>query len=331
MTQKKILIVEDEAIIAKNIERGLKNLGYGISAIVRSGEKAIEQAATPTPDLVLMDIQLDGAMNGIEAAKEIQRRHGIPVIYLTAFADEATLQQAKDAQPFGYLVKPFEIKELHSTIEMALYRHEMEHKLRESEERYRSFVQNFQGIAFRATLELVPTFFHGAVEQITGYTEQEFIAGQPTWEQVIHPEDLHTIAESARRIGVIPNYSTEREYRILRKDGEIRWIHEFIQTICDLHGQPAGVQGALYDITARKQAEEERERLIAELQTTLAQVRTLRGLLPICSSCKKIRDDRGYWTQVEVYVRDHSEAEFSHSVCPECTQKLYPDYFSAKK
>jgi len=85
------------------------------------------------------------------------------------------------------------------------------------------------------------------------------------------------------------------------------------------------------DITERKQAEEERERLIGELQEALAEVKTLSGLLPICASCKSIRDDQGYWQQIEAYIRDHSEAEFSHSVCPECAKKLYPEVFDKKK
>jgi len=84
------------------------------------------------------------------------------------------------------------------------------------------------------------------------------------------------------------------------------------------------------DITERKQAEEERERLIGELQEALAKVKTLSGLLPICASCKRIRDDQGYWQQIEAYIRDHSEAEFSHSVCPECAKKLYPEIFDKK-
>jgi PAS domain S-box-containing protein len=82
------------------------------------------------------------------------------------------------------------------------------------------------------------------------------------------------------------------------------------------------------DITERKRAEEERERLIGQLQEALAKVKTLSGLLPMCASCKRIRDDKGYWQQIEAYIRDHSEAEFSHSVCPECAKKLYPEVFN---
>jgi hypothetical protein len=91
-----------------------------------------------------------------------------------------------------------------------------------------------------------------------------------------------------------------------------------------------GVRHLGLRVKERREAAEAREKLIAELQEALANVRTLRGLVPICASCKKIRDDKGYWQQVEVYVRDHSEAEFSHGICPECTRKLYPDFANKK-
>jgi PAS domain S-box-containing protein len=131
-----------------------------------------------------------------------------------------------------------------------------EDALRESEERYRSFVENFQGIAYRGRMDFVPIFFHGAVEAITGYKEEEFLAGNPRWNQMIHPDDLSKIQESFQEIHSTPGYSAAREYRILRKDGKVQWVHEQIQNICDSSGKPIMVQGALYDITERKRAEE---------------------------------------------------------------------------
>ncbi len=95
----------------------------------------------------------------------------------------------------------------------------------------------------------------------------------------------------------------------------------------DEHGRVSGTVHITRDISDQKLAEAEREELIAELQSSLAQVRRLSGLLPICASCKKIRDDKGYWKQIESYIRDHSEAEFSHSICPDCVKKIYPDLF----
>jgi PAS domain S-box-containing protein len=128
--------------------------------------------------------------------------------------------------------------------------------LREGEERYRSFVQNFQGIAFRGRMDFTPIFFHGATEEITGYTEREFLDGKPRWDQTIHPEDLPAILnEDEERLHSIPHYSFEREYRIIRKDGAVRWVREVIQNVCDGSGKPAILQGTIYEITDRKRTE----------------------------------------------------------------------------
>jgi len=142
----------------------------------------------------------------------------------------------------------------------------MERALRESEERYRSFVENFQGIAFRGDLQFKPIFCHGAVEAITGYTEEDLVNGTPRWSALIHPEDFEAvIVPSSKDLVETPGHKTEREYRIVRKDGEMRWVREFIRNICDEHGRPAFVQGALYEITRHKELEEQREQLLTAI------------------------------------------------------------------
>ena len=103
------------------------------------------------------------------------------------------------------------------------------------------------------------------------------------------------------------------------------FIAEVSSSLFELGGEKV-IQGIIRDITPRKQFEIEREKLIKKLEKALSKVKTLSGLLPICSSCKKIRDDKGYWNQIDEYIRDHSEAEFSHGICPECAEKLYPDF-----
>jgi len=137
MKTQRLLIVEDEAIVAKNIEKALKNMGFVDQITASHGAEAVQLAAEKRPHLVLMDIRLPGDIDGIETAKRIRTLLDIPVVFLTAYADEETLQRAKITQPYGYLLKPFEEKELHRTIEMALHRHEIDKKLKESEERYR--------------------------------------------------------------------------------------------------------------------------------------------------------------------------------------------------
>ena len=129
----KIVVVEDESIVAKDIKKRLQNLGYTVSAVVSSGEEALQEAKE-NPDIYLMDIVLKGDMDGITAAERIRTEYSIPIIYVTAYADEKTLGRAKITEPYGYILKPFEDRELHTAIEMALYKHEMEKKVKESQQ-----------------------------------------------------------------------------------------------------------------------------------------------------------------------------------------------------
>lgn len=129
MHKRKILVVEDEMIVAEDIKRTLVKLGYSVSAVVNTGRMAIRKAKKDKPDLVLMDIVLDDGIDGIEAAEQIRAKSNIPIVFLTAYADRATLERAKITEPYGYIVKPFSDKELHSTIEIALRKNQMEKKI----------------------------------------------------------------------------------------------------------------------------------------------------------------------------------------------------------
>ncbi|MFX1569124.1 MAG: PAS domain S-box protein [Promethearchaeota archaeon] len=128
-------------------------------------------------------------------------------------------------------------------------------ELRKSEEKYHIFLANFQGIAFQGNLDFTPIFFHGNVQEITGYTEEDFITGNPRWDQIILEEDKNKIADSIKNIHDVPNTVIEREYRILTKDGKYKWLSEIIQNISDKNGIPYLVQGVINDITKRKEAE----------------------------------------------------------------------------
>ena len=190
----RILVVEDEAIVAADIQDRLEALGYVIAGWGTTGDEALDLARTTNPDLILMDIMLKGPMNGIQAAHLVRIELSLPVIFLTANSDEAVLEQAKISEPFAYLLKPFEERQLRTNIEMALYKSRMER---------------------------------------------------------------------------------------------------------------------------------ERDRLTKELQDAIATIKTLTGLLPICAWCKNVRDDSGYWMRVEQFVEQHSQATFSHSVCPDCAKRYF--------
>ena len=128
--QIKVLVVEDEILVAKSIEMSLKGWGYDVIGVASSGEKAIEIVSHTKPDLVLMDIKLKGPMNGVSTAQRIQAFFDIPVVYLTAHSDPETLKRALHSNPYGYVVKPFVEDELRQAIEQALDRHEMKQKMK---------------------------------------------------------------------------------------------------------------------------------------------------------------------------------------------------------
>lgn len=182
----RILVVEDESVVAKDLSLRLRDLGYDVTGMAHTGDEALKEVEETKPDLILMDIMLKGDIDGIETAALVKERFDIPVIYLTAYSDDETIERAKITGPFGYILKPFEERELRSNIEIALYKHKMDKELK-----------------------------------------------------------------AARR-----------------------------------------------------------------------EIRVLNGLLPICASCKKIRDDKGYWEQLETYIRQNSNAEFTHGFCPDCADQF---------
>ncbi|MBL0047169.1 MAG: response regulator [Bacteroidetes bacterium] len=142
MSKTNILIVEDESIVAKDIAQSLKKLGYHVIDTVNSGEAAVLVADEKKPDLVLMDIMLKGEMSGIDAANFIHEKNNIPVIFLTAYADESTLSKAKISEPYGYIIKPFKEIDLHSNIEMALYKHQKAIELKKERDFLFSLVES---------------------------------------------------------------------------------------------------------------------------------------------------------------------------------------------
>ena len=133
MTKSRILVVEDENIVALDLEKRLEKLGYDCVGIVATGESAVEKADELNPDLVLMDILLRGAKDGVEAGQEIRERFDIPIIFLTAYCDTATIERAKVSEPVGYILKPFEERALKTAIELGLHRHDSDRKLRKME------------------------------------------------------------------------------------------------------------------------------------------------------------------------------------------------------
>lgn len=169
-------------------------------------------------------------------------------------------------------------------------------------------------------------FFSKRWKEMLGFQEDEISNHLSEWDKRVHPDDRDAVYANlnAHLNGKVPYY--ENEHRVQCKDGSYIWILDRGKVMSWTEdGKPLRVVGTHSDITLRKEAELENQRLVKELRQALANVKVLRGLLPICASCKKIRDDKGYWNQIESYIRDHSEVDFSHGICPACVKKLYPD------
>ncbi|MCC0179742.1 response regulator [Waterburya agarophytonicola K14] len=192
-----ILIVEDESIVAQDLQGILEDLGYSAPEIADCGKLAIEKAARLNPSLILMDIRLIGAMDGIDAAEIIQGDYDIPVVYLTAHSDANTLTRAKHSCPYGYILKPFQEKELYTTIEIALYKHQMQKQLKQRANWLGAILESIGDGVITTDIENNITFINCTAENITGWSFTEAIGKKL-------PEVLRLIYEKDRQAVNIP-------------------------------------------------------------------------------------------------------------------------------
>jgi PAS domain S-box-containing protein len=258
MGEKTILIVEDDGIIAIDLKETLSRLGYAVLDPVATGDRAIAAATENRPDLVLMDVDLPGRLNATEASETIRANLDIPVVYLTGYSRDPLLQQAKVTAPYGYLVKPVPDRELVATIEIALYRHNLDRKLKESEERYRKITDTMIDYIFTVTVKnrkAVETLHSHACVAVTGYTVEEFSDDPNLWITMVHQEDREAVMRQAEDILNGRSFKAI-EHRIIRKDGKVRWVRNTPVPYHDRTGRLVSYDGIIQDITEKKQAEE---------------------------------------------------------------------------
>jgi PAS domain S-box-containing protein len=199
-------------------------------------------------------------------------------------------------------------------------RNRTEELLRESKEKYRCVVENVN-VGLLVVQDLKVVFGNDAISTYMDHTKEELI-NNPNPFEFIHPDDVGMVFE--RHIKRLNNEPVEDVYpfRVVTKDGRILWL-EITPIKIYWNGEPATLN-FLTDITERVHAEEEREKLIHKLEEALKELKTLRGILPLCSFCKKIRDDKGYWERVDVYIHKYLKTDISHGICPECAKKHTP-------
>jgi PAS domain S-box-containing protein/diguanylate cyclase (GGDEF)-like protein len=247
-----MLVVEDERIVSMDLQGRLRAMGYEVVGTAVSGEEAIDKAESLRPDMILMDIMLDGKLDGIQAADIIRSRYNIPIIYLTAYADSATLDRAKITEPFGYILKPFEERELHGHIEIALYKARMEKRLKDSEERYVLATLGANDGLWDWDLVRHQIYFSPRWKSMLGYSEDEIGKHPREWLSRLHPEDQARVKQQiAEHIkGKVSHF--ESEYRILCKDGAYRWALTRGLALVDAAGKAYRMAGSQTDITERK-------------------------------------------------------------------------------
>jgi len=256
MDKEKIFIAEDEKPIALDIAKSLEGLGYIVAGQADSGEVAIQEVEKLQPDLVLMEIRLKGQLGGIEAAKHIHTNLDIPVVFISAHADTVTLNTALLAQAYGFLVRPFEALDLKSTITMAIYKHSMERKLRESEERYALAVRAANDGIWDWNLKTNKIYYSTRWKKMLGYKENEIGTDPDDWFNLVHPDDQKLIQTNlvSHLQGLTPHFQCE--YRIQHSNGTYLWVLSRGLAVQDTKGTAHRMAGSQSDITARKLAEE---------------------------------------------------------------------------
>lgn len=249
-----LMIVEDERVVAFDLKNQLQALGYRVGAMVGEGEKAVEIAAEAAPDLILMDIHLDGGMDGVQAATEIQERHRIPVIYLTAFAEDDTLSRALASKPFGYLVKPWDIRELHASIQMAIARREVEISVEKSELRLKMAME----AASLGVFEWLPETnrLHGDGHLSALFGSRPVPLDEP-WDiflNRIHGEDRTRVIETLNET-LASSHAQYIEFRTEKNNGGPHYLEAYVKTSSTMQAG-CRVVGVLRDVTERHQTED---------------------------------------------------------------------------
>ena len=284
MAETQILVVEDDSASARLIEMTLKSLGYAVPAVISSGEEAIKKAGEMHPDLVLMDIRLKGDMDGVQAAEEIYARFNIPVVYLTAYAENDILQRAKITEPYGYILKPFQKRELHTTIDIALYKHKMDSKLKEREQALEKRTAELKTnneqlqreITERKRIEkALQDNVANLRRVITANADSMLIVDKRGIVRFVNPATESLFSRKAkdllgRQVGFPAVAGETTEIDILQKGGRTA-VAEMRVVKTEWVGKSVYL-ASLRDITERKRAEKAQERLSQQLQAQVSEL-----------------------------------------------------------
>jgi PAS domain S-box-containing protein len=263
MNPARILIVEDETIVALDVKNRLIEMGYEVAGLADRGDLALDLVSSTHCDLVLMDIRIKGDMDGIAVAEEIRKRWAIPVIYLTAFSEESTLQRAKVTEPYGYIIKPFEDREIQSAIEMALYKHQAEKRLRESERRFATTLTSIGDGVIATDAAGRVTFMNPVAQRLTGWSLEEY-GGRPLAEifRIVNELTRETVEDPVAKVLRMGNSVGLANHTLLiARDGREIPIDDCAAPIFDDNGAVSGTVLVFQDVSERRRREAELRRI----------------------------------------------------------------------
>jgi PAS domain S-box-containing protein len=327
----RVLIVEDSQDDALLIVRELRRSGWELSFERVETAAAMTAALEVQPwDLIISDYSLPQFGGPAALALTKQKGLDIPFISVSGAIGEDIAVEMMKAGAHDYVMKN-NLARLAVAVSRELRAAE-ERRVRRRTEAARahlaSIVESCDDAIVGKTLEGIVTSWNSGAERLYGYTNAEMMGkSAAVLVPLYRPQDWEETLDFIKRGEPVECFETVR----IRKNGEPVDVSLTISPIRDEAGQVIGASTVARDICEHKREEQERLKLIQELTEALAQVKTLSGLLPICASCKKIRDDNGYWQQVETYIQKHSDVDFTHGICPECVTRLYPEYSDVLK
>ncbi len=309
----KILIVEDEFIIGFGIQHILEKNNYQVCGIYGKGEEAIQKAFELKPSLILMDINLSGDIDGIEAAEEIRKHLNLPIIFLTSYVDNLTVTRAKKSEPFAYLVKPVDSKELLITIEMALYKFEMQKIITDKENWFRSVLRHLSDGVIATFNDFRIKFFNdSAAEIFPNLSDLHFNS----------VFDLSLKGYDNRELLSIDDF-------VLNQTTNIKYLDKYLEItvnkIINEKFEPTGYVFVIKDVSQKIQLENEKEQSLRELKKALNELKRIGRQTVVCSYCNKIKDKNDNWVNLAEPFNDKDNVQITHGICPDCLKSIYPD------
>jgi PAS domain S-box-containing protein len=328
-----ILVVEDEPVVAKDIQLSLQRMGYKVPATATSGEEAIRKAGEVHPDLILMDIVLKGRMDGVETVRRIQHTQDVPVIYLTAYADDQTLDRAKETSPAGYMLKPYQPNELRTTIELALHRSHHDRHLRENLRWADQTMRCIGDGVVTTDLKGRVTYMNPAAEHLTGWALDAASGLSLTSLLGFQQEGpIQYVENPALHAMVDLRVITIEQAELVSKDGGRRLIRGSAAPVVDGTGTLLGAVLAFHVIRAGARRsdplDDEATRVLQAVQDRLGRPH---GIINLCAWCKRVPDQAGEWYDLATFIAERSALQFNGGLCPDCMGRCFPESVREKK